>query len=66
MLLKIYHDTFRSGLIHENMENLILSLKFFSGLILFLAVGWFIGHLLKLDKKYEKMQKELNNKRNKK
>jgi uncharacterized membrane protein YqgA involved in biofilm formation len=42
------------------MENLILSIKFFSGLILFLAVGWFIGHLLKLDKKYEEMQKELN------
>jgi uncharacterized membrane protein YqgA involved in biofilm formation len=47
------------------MENLILSLKFFSGLILFLAVGWLIGHLLKLDKKYEEMQKELRNKSNK-
>jgi len=42
------------------MENLILSLKFFGGLILFFAVAWFMGHLLKLDKKYDEMQKELN------
>ena len=47
------------------MDNFILLLKFFGGLILFFAVGWLIGHLLKLDKKYEEMQKELNNRRNK-
>jgi len=42
------------------MDTFILLIKFFGGLILFLAVGLFIGHLLKLDKKYEEMQKELN------
>jgi len=47
------------------MENFILSLKFFGGLILFFAINWLIGHLLKLDKKYEKMQKELKYKNNK-
>jgi hypothetical protein len=45
------------------MENLILSLKFFIWLILFFAFTRFIGYILKLDRKYEEMQKEL--KRNK-
>jgi hypothetical protein len=48
------------------MDNFILSIKFFGGLILILAVGWLIGHLLKLGKKYEAMQKELTKKRIKK
>lgn len=48
------------------MENVILLLKFFSGSILLLAIGWIIGHLMKLDKKQEEMQKELNKRRNKK
>jgi hypothetical protein len=41
------------------MDSLILLLKFFGGIILFFSVGSLIGYLLKLDKKYEEMQKEL-------
>jgi hypothetical protein len=44
------------------MDNIKISCYFFGGLILFFAVGWLIGHFLKLNKKYEKMQKELKNK----
>ncbi len=47
------------------METLVLSLEFFIGLILFLAVGWFIGTLLKLDKKREEMQHKLNSNKKK-
>jgi hypothetical protein len=47
------------------MDIFIITLKFFGGLILFFAVNWLIGYLLRLDKKYEKMQKELRNKSNK-
>jgi hypothetical protein len=43
------------------MSTTILLIKFFTGLILFFAVGWLIGHFLKLDKKYEDLQKELKN-----
>ena len=44
------------------MDILILSVKFFGGIIFLFAFGWLIGHLLKLDRKYEKMQKELKKK----
>lgn len=41
------------------METFLVVVKFFGGLILLFAVGWIIGHFLKLDKIYEEMQKEL-------
>jgi hypothetical protein len=48
------------------MDNFILSLRFFCGLILFSAVCWLFGHLLRLDKKYVEMQKELKKRNDKK
>jgi hypothetical protein len=35
------------------MENFILLLNFFGGIIIVFAVGGLIGHLLKLDKYFE-------------
>jgi uncharacterized membrane protein len=42
------------------MAIFLFILKFFGGIILLFAVGSLIGHLLKLDKYYEDMQKHKN------
>jgi hypothetical protein len=38
------------------METFIKLSEFFGGLIFFLSLGWLIGHLLKLEHSFEKMQ----------
>ena len=42
------------------MAIFLFILKFFGSIILLFAVGGFVGHLLKLDKYYEDMQKQKN------
>jgi hypothetical protein len=42
------------------MANFLFILKFLVSLILLFAVGRIVGHLLKLDKYYENMQKHKN------
>jgi hypothetical protein len=43
------------------MSLSLLIMKFFSGLVLLIAIGWLIGHLLGLDDYREPLQKnELN------
>ena len=39
------------------MDNFLMLFAFFGGLILFLGIGYFIGHILQLDKWHEKNQK---------
>jgi hypothetical protein len=46
------------------MDCFIFILEFFGGLILLFVIGGLIGHLLKLDKYYDDLQKS-NNKQNK-
>lgn len=42
------------------MAGFLFILKFFGSIILVFAVGGLVGHLLKLDKYYEDMQKQKN------
>jgi hypothetical protein len=42
------------------MQNFLLLSEFFGGIILFLGIGYLIGHLLKLDK-YLKSNQNNNN-----
>jgi len=48
------------------METLLLLLKFFGDIMLLFVFGWFIGHFLKLDKKYEEMREGFNTRYHKK
>ena len=47
-------------LIIYDMATFLFILKFFGGIILLFAFASIIGHLLKLDKYYEDMQKHKN------
>lgn len=38
------------------MANFLLILELLGGLIILIALGWLVGHLLKLDKYFEKIQ----------
>jgi len=42
------------------MACILLILMLFGGLILLFGLGYLIGHLLKLDKYYEDMQKHIS------
>jgi hypothetical protein len=42
------------------MDNFLLLLEFFGGIILLFGAGWLIGYLLKLNKVYEEMQNKSN------
>ncbi len=48
------------------METFLILAKFFGGIILLFVAGWLIGHLMKLNKIYEKTQNELKSKNSKK
>jgi hypothetical protein len=42
----------------QTMNTLILMTEFFGGIVLFFAIGCLIGHLLKLDKYFDKNQND--------
>jgi len=48
------------------MKTFLILVQFFGSLFILFAIGWLIGHFLKLDKYYEEIQNEIKSKNRKK